>query len=90
MLLSGYAGCICKYRRAEKCNAYYYYGNTRAETDKPEQKAKPKVGRYLLLYKFKKDAVATKGAVVTDHISLAGKFVVLLPDGAGEIGISKK
>ncbi len=74
----------------EQKNAYYYYGNTRAETDKPEQKSKkPKVGDTVIV-QVQKDAVATKGAVVTDHISLAGKFVVLLPDGAGEIGISKK
>ena len=74
----------------EQKNAYYYYGNTRAETDKPEQKSKkPKVGDTVIV-QVQKDAVATKGAVVTDHISLAGKFVVLLPDVAGEIGISKK
>ena len=55
-----------------------------------EQKSKkPKVGDTVIV-QVQKDAVATKGAVVTDHISLAGKFVVLLPDGAGEIGISKK
>ncbi len=71
-------------------NAYYYYGNTRAQKDKPEQKSKkPKVGDSIIV-QVQKDAVATKGAVVTDNISLAGKFVVLLPDRAGEIGISKK
>ncbi|NDO46849.1 Rne/Rng family ribonuclease [Clostridium sp. MD294] len=74
----------------EQKNAYYYYGNNRAETDKPEQKSKkPKVGDTVIV-QVQKDAVAKKGAVVTDHISLAGKFVVLLPDEAGEIGISKK
>lgn len=74
----------------EQKNAYYYYGNNRAETDKPEQKSKkPKVGDTVIV-QVQKDAVATKGAVVTNNISLAGKFVVLLPDEAGEIGISKK
>ncbi len=71
-------------------NAYYYYGNKRAETNKPnENSKKPKVGDSVLV-QVQKDAVGTKGAVVTDDISFAGKFVVLLPDGAGEIGISKK
>ena len=71
-------------------NAYYYYGNDRAETDKPEQKTKkPKVGDSVVV-QVQKDAAGTKGAVVTDRISLAGKFVVLLPYEQNEIGISKK
>lgn len=71
-------------------NAYYYYGNDRAETDKPEQKnKKPKVGDSVVV-QVQKDAFGTKGAVVTDRISLAGKFVVLLPYEQKEIAISKK
>ena len=71
-------------------NAYYYYGNNRAETDKSAEKSKkPKVGDSIIV-QVQKDAVATKGAVVTDKISLAGKFIVLLMEEKQEIGISKK
>ena len=70
-------------------NAYYYYGNNRAETNKPNEKSKkPKVGDSVIV-QVQKDAVAAKGAVVTDNISLAGKFIVLLPEQK-QIGISKK
>jgi len=37
-----------------------------------------------------KDATGEKGAVVTDKLSLAGKFVVLIPEDKGSIGISKR
>ena len=67
-------------------NAYYYYGNNRAETNKPNEKSKkPKVGDSVIV-QVQKDAVATKGAVVTDNISLAGRFIVLLPQQK-QIGI---
>jgi ribonuclease, Rne/Rng family len=38
----------------------------------------------------KKDASGLKGAVVTNKISFTGKFLVLIPDENGNIGISKK
>ena len=42
-------------------NAYYYYGNKRAETNKPnENSKKPKVGDSVLV-QVQKDAVGTKG-----------------------------
>lgn len=73
---------------AEK-NGYYYYGNARAISDAEKNSARPKVGDTLLL-QVEKDAVGTKGAVLTGHFSFPGKFLVLLPEEGGEIGISRK
>lgn len=63
----------------EEKNAYFYI---------EENKPKPKTGQTLLV-QVEKPATGTKGAVVTDNLSFAGKFVVLLPNQK-EIGISKK
>lgn len=63
----------------EEKNAYFYI-----EQGRP----KPKTGQSLLV-QVEKPATGTKGAVVTDNLSFAGKFVVLLPNQK-EIGISKK
>ncbi len=68
-------------------NAYYYYGSARAVSD--AEKKRPKVGDTLIV-QVEKDAVGSKGAVLTDRISFPGKFLVLLTDEAGEIGISRK
>ena len=73
---------------AEK-NGYYYYGNARAVSDAEKNSARPKVGDTLLL-QVEKDAVGTKGAVLTGKFSFPGKFLVLLPEEGGEIGISRK
>lgn len=73
---------------AEK-NGYYYYGNARAVSDAEKNSARPKVGDTLLL-QVEKDAVGTKGAVLTEKFSFPGKFLVLLPEEGGEIGISRK
>lgn len=70
-------------------NGYYYYGNARAVSDGGKNPAKPKTGDTLLL-QVEKDAVGSKGAVLTAAFSFAGKFLVLLPTEAGEIGISRK
>lgn len=70
-------------------NGYFYYGNARAVSDAGKNPARPKVGDTLIL-QVEKDAVGTKGAVLTEKISFPGKFLVLLPKEAGEIGISKK
>lgn len=70
-------------------NGYYYYGNARAVSDAGKNEARPKVGDTLLL-QVEKDAVGSKGAVLTEKISFPGKFMVLLPMEAGEIGISRK
>ena len=70
-------------------NGYYYYGNARAVSDAEKNAAKPKVGDTLLL-QVEKDAVGSKGAVLTANFSFPGKFLVLLPKDAGEIGISRK
>ncbi len=70
-------------------NGYYYYGNARAVSDEGKNIAKPKVGDTLLL-QVEKDAVGSKGAVLTENFSFPGKFLVLLPKEAGEIGISRK
>lgn len=68
-------------------NGYYYYGSARAVSD--AEKKRPKVGDTLIV-QVEKDAVGSKGAVLTDKISFAGKFLVLLAKEAGEIGISRK
>lgn len=68
-------------------NGYYYYGEKRAVSD--TGKNRPKTGDTLLL-QVEKDAVGSKGAVLTDNFSFPGKFLVLLPKEAGEIGISRK
>lgn len=72
---------------AEK-NAYLYYGKKRAASD-TEKTDRPKAGETVLV-QVEKDAVGEKGAVLTRDISFAGKFLVLLPEEAGEIGISRK
>lgn len=70
-------------------NGYYYYGNARAVSDGEKNPAKPKTGDTLLL-QVEKDAVGSKGAVLTAAFSFAGKFLVLLPGDTGEIGVSRK
>ena len=70
-------------------NGYYYFGNARAASDAGKNPARPKAGDALLL-QVEKDAVGEKGAVLTDKLSFPGKFLVLLPMEAGEIGISRK
>ncbi len=42
-----------------------------------------------LLVQINKDEVGVKGAVLTTHLSLAGRYVVLMPDSARQ-GISRK
>ncbi len=69
-------------------NGYYYYGKTRAVSDETKER-KPQVGQQLLV-QVEKDTIGEKGAVLTQNISFAGKFLVLLPEEAGEIGISRK
>ncbi len=74
----------------QKKNAYLYYGQERAVTDIDSKNSrKPKNGDTILV-QVAKDAMGTKGAVVTDKLSFPGKFLVLLPGEDGEIGISKK
>ncbi len=70
-------------------NGYFYYGNARAVSDTGKNPARPKTGDTLVL-QVEKDAVGTKGAVLTDKFSFPGKFLVLLPTEKGEIGISRK
>ena len=70
-------------------NGYYYYGNARAVSDAEKNLAKPKVGDTLIL-QVEKDAVSSKGAVLSANFSFPGKFLVLLPHDAGEIGVSRK
>ena len=70
-------------------NGYYYYGNARAVSDVEKNLAKPKVGDTLIL-QVEKDAVGSKGSVLSANFSFPGKFLVLLPKDAGEIGVSRK
>ena len=69
-------------------NGYLYYGNTRAASG-AEKENRPKAGDTLVV-QVEKDAVGTKGAVLTRNISFAGKFLALLPNEGGEIGVSRK
>lgn len=67
---------------------YLYYGNRRAVSDKEKNPARPKSGDTVIV-QVEKDAVGTKGAVLTPNISFPGKFLVLIEED-GEIGISRK
>ena len=58
-------------------NGYLYYGNVRAASG-AEKENRPKAGDTLVV-QVEKDAVGTKGAVLTRNISFAGKFLALLP-----------
>ena len=69
-------------------NGYLYYGNTRAASG-VEKENRPKAGDTLVV-QVEKDAVGTKGAVLTRNISFTGKFLALLPNEGGEIGVSRK
>lgn len=69
-------------------NGYLYYGNARAASGVSTEN-RPKAGDTVVV-QVEKDAVGTKGAVLTKNISFAGKFLVLLPREAGEIGVSRK
>lgn len=67
---------------------YLYYGNRRAVSDKEKNSARPKPGDTVVV-QVEKDAVGTKGAVLTQNLSFPGKFLVLIEED-GEIGISRK
>lgn len=67
-------------------NAYLYYGRERSVNDGAP--AAFKEGDSVIV-RVEKDASGAKGAVVTDHISLPGRFSVLLPGQSG-VGVSKK
>lgn len=67
---------------------YLYYGSKRAESDTGERAHRPKVGEDVIV-QVEKDAVGTKGAVLTRSLSFPGKFLVLLEE-AGEIRVSRK
>ena len=69
-------------------NGYLYYGNARAASG-AEKENRPKAGDTLVV-QVEKDAVGTKGAVLTRNISFAGKFLALLPNEGGELGVSRK
>lgn len=73
---------------AEK-KGYLYYGHARAVSDQGKNKGKPKVGDTVIV-QVEKDATGTKGAVLSEVLSYPGKFLVLLADEKGEIGVSRK
>ena len=54
------------------------------------EKGKTLQSNSYIAVQVQKDATGEKGAVVTDKLSLAGKFVVLIPEDNGNIGISKR
>ncbi len=71
-----------------KQNGYLYYGKERAKGDSEKNANKPKVGDAIVV-QVEKDAVGTKGAMLTSAISIAGKSMVLLLDTV-EVRVSKK
>ena len=69
-------------------NGYLYYGTARAVSDETKQN-RPKAGEQIVVQVLK-DAVGEKGAVLTRQVSFSGKYLVLLPEEAGEVGVSRK
>ncbi len=78
--------CFVEIGSAKK--GYLYYGSKRAVSDGGKNPSKPKVGDTVLV-QVEKDAVGSKGAVLTQGISYPGKFLVLVEED-GEIGVSRK
>lgn len=70
-------------------NGYLYYGEKRGTNDEIPKKNRPKVGDTVLV-QVEKDAAGKKGMVLTKKLSFPGKFLVLLPEEEGNIGISRK
>ncbi len=66
-------------------NAFLYYGDNKDENGNV---IKPKAGSDVIV-QVEKAEVGKKGAVLTQKISLPGKFVVVIPND-NRIGISKK
>ena len=76
-------------------NAVLYVGEVMHETeDELEGNAQPKIEQVLnagqsVLVQVTKDPMGSKGARLTTEISLAGRYVVLVPRGTG-LGISRR
>ena len=69
--------------------------NSEQQTDESQENKKPGIGDYLkegqhIIVQVEKDERGTKGAALTTNISLAGCFVVLMPNTAGAGGISRQ
>ena len=82
-----FAGGVCRHRRGEKRLLLLWQCKSRSDAEK--NSARPKVGDTLLL-QVEKDAVGTKGAVLTGHFSFPGKFLVLLPEEAAKSAFPEK
>jgi len=76
-------------------------GRRRGRRGQPAAKAEPEVptlppigkvlkGGQQVLVQVSKGPIGTKGARVTTHLSLPGKYSVLMPQGSTKLGISKK
>jgi ribonuclease E len=75
-------------------NAVLYAGELSIESEELESGSVPKIDQILkqgqsVLVQVTKDAMGTKGARLTAQISLAGRYLVLVPNGAG-YGISRR
>ncbi|RNC29933.1 MAG: Ribonuclease G [Candidatus Dichloromethanomonas elyunquensis] len=80
-------------------NAFLYVGDVLEEEFAGNEKIIPKVfpsiENYLkegqeIIVQIVREPVGNKGARVTTHLSLAGRYVVLLPGVHGYIGVSRK
>jgi len=76
-------------------NAVLYVGEVMAEADEEiEGNAQPRIEQVLtpgqsVIVQVTKDPMGSKGARLTTEISLAGRYVVLVPRGSG-LGISRR
>ena len=74
-------------------NAILYRGDVKYDDDHDGEK--PKIERMLrngqaILVQVTKNPIMHKGARLTQDVSLAGRFVVMVPDQPGTYGISKR
>ncbi|HEX7055635.1 MAG TPA: Rne/Rng family ribonuclease [Bacilli bacterium] len=75
-------------------NAFLYIDDLLPQNPDKELKIKPNIAQLLhegdeLLVQVMKDPVGTKGAKVTTHFSLPGRWVVYMPEAA-YVGVSRK
>jgi ribonuclease E len=75
-------------------NAILYRGDVRTEDGEFEGE-RPRIERVLrngqaIVVQVTKNPIAHKGARLTQEVSLAGRFVVMVPDQPGTYGISKR
>ncbi len=65
-----------------------YYGETRDGHNKPPIQKILKRGQEVIV-QVSKEGIGTKGATLTTYLSIAGRFLVLMP-GLNRVGVSRK